>query len=139
MCHSSPNKMIENQRCSRATEKPVGKNATTHAHANSNHAHQSRPEKLACSGKLTKTSLHGPMIWKVMQRIVWGDIASWRKNDSTTLQSIVIEANALKCISFCVLQVCLMVSKWRPLKSSCLTLTSLFLQRVTSYSSLWTR
>ena len=40
---------------------------------------------------------------------------------------------------FCVLQVCLMVSKWRPLKSSCLTSTSLFLQRVTSCSSLWTR
>ena len=27
---------------------------------------------------LAQTSLHGPMIWKVMQRNVWSDIASWR-------------------------------------------------------------
>ena len=29
-------------------------------------------------GNLTQTSLHGPMMWKVMQRNVWSDIASWR-------------------------------------------------------------
>ena len=27
---------------------------------------------------LTQTSLHGPMMWKVMQRNVWSDVASWR-------------------------------------------------------------
>ena len=25
-----------------------------------------------------QSSLHGPVIWKVMQRNVWSDIASWR-------------------------------------------------------------
>ena len=35
-------------------------------------------EKLPCSGKPTQTSPHGPMIWKVMQRNVWSDVASWR-------------------------------------------------------------
>ena len=29
------------------------------------------------SGDLMQTSPHGPMIWKVMQRNVWSDMASW--------------------------------------------------------------
>ena len=45
-------------------------------------------EKLPCSGKLTQTSLHGPLIWKVMQRNVWKDIGSWRtKQLSTCIKS----------------------------------------------------
>ena len=29
-------------------------------------------------GNLTQTFPHGPVIWKVMQRNVWSDIANWR-------------------------------------------------------------
>ena len=29
-------------------------------------------------GDLMKASLHGPMIWRVMQRSVWKDIATWQ-------------------------------------------------------------
>ena len=46
-------------------------------------------EKLLCSGDLTQTSPHGPMMWKVMPRNVWSDIASrqtGRLNNSTKYQ-----------------------------------------------------
>ena len=36
-------------------------------------------QKLERQGNLTRTlSLHGPMIWKVMQKSAWKDIANWR-------------------------------------------------------------
>ena len=38
-------------------------------------------------GNPTRTSLHGPMTWKVMQRNVWSDIASWRTKTPATVQS----------------------------------------------------
>ena len=35
-------------------------------------------EKLPYSETLAQTDLHGPMIWKVMQRNAWNDTANWR-------------------------------------------------------------
>ena len=34
-----------------------------------------------------KSHFHGPAMWKVMQRNAWNDIANWRKNNSTSVQS----------------------------------------------------
>ena len=40
-------------------------------------------------GNLMQTLfLHGPMMWKVMQRSVWKDIVSWRKNNAAITQSL---------------------------------------------------
>ena len=36
--------------------------------------------------KLAQTFPHGPVIWKVMQRNAWNDIANWRINNSTNIQ-----------------------------------------------------
>ena len=36
-------------------------------------------------GDLTQTSPHGPVMWKVMQRNVWSDIASWQKKKTKQL------------------------------------------------------
>ena len=35
-----------------------------------------------------QTSQHGPMTWKVMQRKVWSDIASWRTKQPSKLQKV---------------------------------------------------
>ena len=39
---------------------------------------QEQKKSYLVQGDLTQTSLHGPIIWKVMQKNVWSDIASWR-------------------------------------------------------------
>ena len=38
---------------------------------------QEQKKSYPVHGDLTQTSLHGPMMWKVMQKRVWSDIASW--------------------------------------------------------------
>ena len=43
--HSTPNQINKNQRCKRATGKPVGKYSTKHAKTDSNHEHQSRSDQ----------------------------------------------------------------------------------------------
>ena len=35
-----------------------------------------------------QSSLHGPVIWKVMQRNVWSDIASWRTKKTPQLYQV---------------------------------------------------
>ena len=40
-------------------------------------------EKTSLSGKPDQKNPHGPMIWMVMQRNVWSDIAGWRKTHSS--------------------------------------------------------
>ena len=39
-------------------------------------------------GNLTQTSPHGLMTWKVMQRNVWSDIASWRTKTTQQLYKV---------------------------------------------------
>ena len=40
---------------------------------------QQQQKNYLARGNLTQTFSHGPVIWKVMQRHVWSDIAFWRK------------------------------------------------------------
>ena len=49
---------------------------------------QEQKKSYLVHGNLTQTSLHGPMTWKVMQRNVRSDIASWRTKQSTMTQSL---------------------------------------------------
>ena len=39
---------------------------------------QQQKKNYLVQGNLTQTSLHGPMIWTVMQRNVWSDVENWR-------------------------------------------------------------
>ena len=54
---------------------------------------QEQKKSYLLQGNLTQTSLHGPMIWKVMQRNVWSDIANCRTkqpSNSTELQLLAL-------------------------------------------------
>ena len=49
---------------------------------------QEQKENHFVQGNLTHTSPPGPMMWKVMQRNVWSDIASWRTKTSQQLNKV---------------------------------------------------
>ena len=78
-------------------------------------------EKLPCSGKLTQTSLHGPLIWKVMQRI--NCVERYCEQANKTVEQLYKEELEMVCE---LSQVC-----------SQIVLTCLYLSRIGGPDILW--
>ena len=53
---------------------------------------QQQKKNYFVQGNLAQTSLHGPMIWKVMQRNVWSDTASWRTKQPSNCTKLQLHA-----------------------------------------------
>ena len=53
---------------------------------------QAQKQSYFVQGNLTQTSLHGPMIWKVMQRNAWSDIASLRTKHTSNCTKLQLHA-----------------------------------------------